>query len=129
MKYNKEEVEEALQDLKRMLPVGTKIYTRVMAVAKSGMSRTMKTYYVNRGGEIVALNWYICLVMGEPMQKDGSIRVHGCGMDMGFHLVYSLSRRLFPDGFAVKDQRHAESLGETVGSKQDGGYALKQVWL
>jgi hypothetical protein len=32
------------------------------------------------------------------------IRVGGCGMDMGFHLVYTLSRALFDDGYYVKHE-------------------------
>ena len=33
--------------------------------------------------------------------KDGSLIVGGCGMDMGFHTVYCLSRALFPKGFSM----------------------------
>ena len=32
------------------------------------------------------------------MARDGSgVRVSGAGMDMGFHLVYSLGRAVWPD--------------------------------
>jgi hypothetical protein len=30
--------------------------------------------------------------------------VQGCGMDMGFHVVYSLSQTLFNDGYALKQR-------------------------
>ena len=32
------------------------------------------------------------------------VGVGGCGMDMGFHLVYTLSRELFDDGYYVKHE-------------------------
>jgi hypothetical protein len=30
------------------------------------------------------------------------VKVHGCGMDMGFHAVYELSGALFGDGYSLK---------------------------
>src|SRR3990167_5500047 len=63
------------------------------------------------------------------------VRVGGCGMDMGFHLVYNLSRVLFPDGFDCigKDfPANDHSNGDRdykPHTHKDGGYALKQRWL
>jgi hypothetical protein len=56
----------------------------------------------------------------------------GAGMDMGFALVYNLSRSLYPNGF--------DCIGESCPSNDhvngynrshhaDGGYALQQSWL
>ena len=33
-----------------------------------------------------------------------SVFVGGCGMDMGFHLVYTLSSVLYDDGYAIKQE-------------------------
>ena len=128
MKYAQNEINEALEYLRANLPVGSTVYTSVRSVAKSGMSRTMKVYMV-KDGKIISLNWYVCRALGESMRKDGTIRVHVCGMDAGFHLVYTLSRILYPEGFVVEESRHAASLGAAVGAEQDGGYALRQAWL
>ena len=37
-------------------------------------------------------------------EKDGDmgVKVGGCGMDMGFHLIYNLSSVLYKDGYAIK---------------------------
>ena len=74
----------------------------------------------------------------------------GCGMDMGFALVYNLSSALYPNGFPctgstgyTKTYRKAKqprctsnhhSNGDSVYQKGKlheggGGYALNQTWL
>lgn len=57
-------------------------------------------------------------------------KVSGCGMDMGFALVYDLGRRLWPEGGSVKksQRRHQE---ERLGNKveTDGGYLLRHEWM
>ena len=60
--------------------------------------------------------------------KDGSVIVGGCGMDMGFNIVYSLSRRLWPKGFKLPKGKAGRN-GDTSGTDTDGGYALNQRWL
>ena len=113
MKYKNEEVEEAKKYLMDVLPVGATCYTQVTSVAKSGMSRKMKFFAVE-GGEIINVTWHVAIALGDSVQSDRTIRVIGCGMDMGFHMVYNLSRTLYRD---IK----------TNGG--DSGYALKQRWL
>lgn len=59
--------------------------------------------------------------VGERWDNDlGGVRVGGCGMDMGFALVYDLGRTLYPKG--VKK-------GYSGSPESDGGYALKHEWL
>jgi len=56
-------------------------------------------------------------------------------MDMGFHLVYSLSRALYPDGFACvgdycPSNDHSNGQPKDLRSHhRDGGYALRQEWI
>lgn len=61
-------------------------------------------------------------------RKHEAIGAGGCGMDMGFHLVYTLSRVLFPDGFIPsKAGRKYGRNGERANKRDtDGGYALIQ---
>uniref|UniRef100_A0AB74UFV0 Uncharacterized protein n=1 Tax=Caulobacter phage BL57 TaxID=3348355 RepID=A0AB74UFV0_9VIRU len=62
--------------------------------------------------------------MGDTWDSDRlGIKVGGCGMDMGFHLVYSLGRTLWPNG---TPKPHSTRNGEP---DRDGGYALKKEWL
>lgn len=112
MKYN-EEIEEDKKYLMDILPAGGTCYTQVTSVAKSGMSRKMKFFAVH-GEEIIDVTWKVATVLGDSVQHDGTIRVSGCGMDMGFHMVYNLSRTLY---------------GDVKCNESDSGCALKQRWL
>lgn len=102
-------------NLHEILKPGDTVYTNVLSVARSGMSRTIKCYMV-REGEMSDITYPVAQITGYSIAKNGGIRIGGCGMDMGFALVYELSRKLFPT-----DQ---ESFKE-----QTGGYALNQRWL
>jgi hypothetical protein len=88
------------------------VWTSLKHVSSSGMSRdiTLLTAYE---GKILDITWYASHAMqtGTLKERNGSrvIRVSGAGMDMGFHLVYSLSYALYktPDyGRAGYDLRH-----------------------
>ena len=73
------------------------IYTILRHVSDSGMSRDISLLYV-KGKEIYHLNYSVARALGDRLvSRNGSdaIRVNGCGMDMGFHLVYNLSSVLF----------------------------------
>ena len=56
-------------------------------------------------------------------------------MDMGFHLVYELSRALYPAGFVCSGDKcnsNDHSNGDRDHSPhqhQDGGYALRCRWI
>lgn len=130
MKYSKKQVAEATERLRELLPVGGVCYTNVKSVAKSGLSRKMELFVVENGS-IIDITWLVATVLGDSVQSDGTIRVHGCGMDMGFDVVYRLSRRLFPDGFKPRDAGKEYGRNGTSADEvdNDGGYALKQRWL
>lgn len=130
MKYSKEAIAESKGYLLSILKPGTEVYTSVKSVAKSGMSRTM-TLHIVQDGRICGITYSAAVVLGEVQQKDDSIRIHGCGMDMGFEVVYRLSRRLFPDGFKPRDAGKEYGRNGTSADDldKDGGYALKQRWL
>lgn len=115
---------EAILYLRKVLKPGNTVYTVLRRVSRSGMSRNIDLYYMAKN-EPVWISSSVGHAIGSPQSRknwDNSqgLTVSGCGMDMGYHLVYSLSRVLFPDGFkgAMSGQH-----------QQDGGYALKQRWL
>ena len=98
---------------------GDTVYTVLRSVAPSGMSRTM-SLKVAKNGRIQDLTYYASIVLDYPLvEVNGSraIRVGGGGMDMGFHVVYSLARVLFREKY--------EGQPEAV----DAGYSLDQAWL
>lgn len=95
---------------------GDTIYTVLRSVSSSGMSRTI-SLKVARDGKILDLTYYASILLGWPLvEVHGSraLRVGGCGMDMGFHTVYTLSSVLFRE---EGEKMHC-----------DAGYALNHAW-
>lgn len=73
------------------------VYTILRTRSSSGMSRTISLLVAN-GGDITDITYYAAQALGDKLiEANGhrAIRVQGGGMDMGFHLVYSLSSVLF----------------------------------
>ena len=109
-----------VQDAKKQLLAhyvseGSTVYTVLRSVSSSGMSRTL-SLKVAKDGKILDLTYYAGIVLDWPIvEVNGSraLRVGGCGMDMGFHTVYSLSRVLF----RVEGQ-----------TSPDAGYTLNHAW-
>jgi hypothetical protein len=102
------------------------LWTSLKSVSRSGMTRTIDVFYMKEN-QPIRINWEIDKITSFNMTKDGYIKVGGCGMDMGFHLVYSLSRCLFNDVNFAKYK-----LSGRNGNKYettDAGYILKQRWL
>lgn len=91
---------DAIEKLRAMLPKGTTVYTAVTHVSRSGMSRRIRLWAMvdNEPRSIT------CLV-GEAIGwtlKSGpwwELVVNGCGMDMCFHTVNTLSYALHGYGF------------------------------
>ncbi len=99
---------QAIEDLKLWLPFGAEIYTLVKSVSKTGMSRQISLYVVQEGS-IKEIDYFVARALDRPRGK--GVRITGCGMDMGFALVYELGRALYPDEGA------------------DSGYSLRHRWL
>jgi hypothetical protein len=104
------------QLLTHYLSEGDTVYTVLRSVSSSGMSRTI-SLKVAKDGKILDLTYYASILLDWPLvEVNGSraLRVGGCGMDMGFHTVYTLSRVLFRE---EGEQLHC-----------DAGYALNHAW-
>lgn len=107
---------EYMKDLRKLLRPGKQVFTKVTHVSRSGMSRSIECYVISRN-EFINISGRVARVIGERLdEKNGGIRVTGCGMDMGFHVVCLLGRYMWPKGTK-------KPLNE------DGGYALKQRWI
>ena len=88
------------------------LYTNLKSVSSSGMSRDMKVLAVVEG-EIVDITYYVGkLDIGTIKERNGQrvIRVGGCGMDMGFHVVYTVSAILY-------------------GYEDRGAYTIRHEWI
>lgn len=125
----------AIKDLleEEQVKVGDVIYTSLVSVSRSGMSRRIRLFHM-RNNIPVDITLEAGRVLGLTEKGEG-IRVDGCGMDMGFFLVYSLSSRLWPNGHECIGEEcpsNAHSNGDrdyTPHHHRDGGYALKHIWL
>ncbi len=125
--------ESACAELRNLFPPGSTVHTILRHVSRSGMSRAISV--VGAGSNDVT--WLVARAMGEKIDPNhGGIKVGGCGMDMGFALVYSLSRTLYPgDSFQCCGEgcpSNDHSNGDRDYSPHvhsDGGYALRQRWL
>lgn len=103
-KQLKEIVTQGSKDyLVKKLKAGITVYTNVLNVSSSGMSRKMRVYFVDGSGNIEDITFDVAQVLGYTL-RDYSMTVRGCGMDMGFSVVYNLSECLFDDGYALKQR-------------------------
>lgn len=142
-KAKKAEMEEARERLRGWLKPGDTVRTISRHTSRSGMSRSISPII---DGE----DWsgMVARAIGAKFdERNGGVIMGGCGMDMGFALVYSLSRSLWPQGFDCIDPEpggysrvcpsndHSNHYldkrngRETPAHHSDGGYALNQWWL
>ena len=121
--------EEAIAYLSKILEPGTKVYTILRHRSASGMSRVISVF-VCVNGDAKNIDWYVANALDYKRddKHDGGIKMGGCGMDMGFALVYNLGRKLYPEGFKLAKGQYGRN-GDKSGFDKDGGYALKQEWL
>jgi hypothetical protein len=99
-KYTKAEREEALTSFHKLLKPGSTVHTLVDHVAPSGMTRWIRCFVV-KGDNVRDISWMVAAAAGYNLdtRNHSGLEVGGCGMDMGFSVVYNLSRTMFPDGF------------------------------
>jgi len=139
---DKEDNEKAKNKLRKLIKTGRTIYTVVRHVTSNGMHRHMDVLIAEKN-KIININYYIeqlgLYKRGAYGQKNNnSLRVSGAGMDMGFAIVYSLSRELYNNGFRCtgitcgsNDHRNEQDpkkdrmyyMKNKIQHK-DGGYAL-----
>lgn len=135
------EQEEAAANLRELLPPGSTVQTILRHVSRSGMTRAISPV-VN--GEDVT--WLVCRAFPRYFKRNArhdGITMEGCGMDMGFALVYELSHALYPDGFDCIGAGDPDTWGSrcpasdhsngdrdyTPHRHESGGYALRHRWL
>lgn len=147
------------------LKPGDTIYTVLRHRSSSGMFRVIDLFVIRpdlwSGKQSIRSIGYLvadALGMSHDREREG-IKVSGCGMDMGFNLVYNLSSALFPEGFGEigyklnanseidrstakrpANKRVLRAMlkvgykfhgrnGDLSGWDDNGGYALKHEWI
>lgn len=116
---------ESRKMLERFIKPGQTVYTVLRHASRSGMMRHISLVVptgvsdgVRSDMDMQDVSGWAAHLMG--MKRDdssGGIKVGGCGMDMGFHLVYNLAWAMYGKGGTV------QSIGRDV------GYDLKQRWI
>jgi len=111
-----QEKENAIVSLHKYLKPDDTVYTVLRHCSSSGMSRRIDCVipFINEyNGKIDVMditNWVALATGMKQSNKDGAIIMGGCGMDMGFALVYALSSVMYE-------------------GKDRAGYILNRAWL
>lgn len=143
----------ALDYLHAELTPGRTVYTKITHVSRSGMSRSIECYLAEGRDNLTDITWIVARATNKRIDNNhGGIIMQGCGMDMGFALVYNLGRTLYPSGVPCTGSRgYDPTTYETTHDAprcksnehvndatvpysrdtihRDGGYALNQVWM
>ena len=130
-KSGKEEARsEAKAKLRKLVKQGGIVYTALEHRSTSGMTRHISCYVVSCR-EIENITYYVANLLGYRRAKNtGGLVVTGCGMDMGFHVVYNLGRTLFPKGGPLEKTSPSRRYQEMEnGRETDGGYLIEHKWL
>ena len=101
----------AVHSLREMVKKDDIIHCVLRHVSSSGMTRRI-SFFVIKDNKPLCLDYLISeLGTYKRSNKDG-LTVGGCGMDMGFAVVYNTAAQIFADE-----------------SKGDAGYSLTHRWL
>jgi hypothetical protein len=135
-KQSEIEKQEAIAYLKELLHPGDTVYTSLAHVSRSGMYRVINLY-VMKDNQPVKIDWWVAKLQQGYDERWEGCKAGGCGMDMGFALVYNLSYVLFNNYDCIGDYPSCPS-PDHVNHYPEGcrefkhhtdGYALKQRWM
>ena len=153
LRYTKDDTRKAIDYLRDKLTPGRTVYTKITHVSRSGMSRSIECYLAQGRDNLTDITWEVARATNARLDpRHGGIVMGGCGMDMGYALVYNLGRTLYPNGVpctrsrgydpdtyaTLHDSPRCKSNDHvndaTVPYSRDvihrnGGYALNQVWM
>jgi len=104
------------------------IYVFCRHVSNSGMFRLISCYVIRDNKPIYLDHLIEELGLYKMDKKRDGLRVSGCGMNMGFAVVYNFSKALFPNGFRYRKNEHHRN-GPSATVDGNGGHALKHQWL
>lgn len=145
---------EAIAKLREILKPGDTVYCILRHVSRSGMMRRLDVYKPDTDADGKPWQRYLTALVADALgyklrRDENGIRVSGCGMDMGWHVVFNLSATLYPDGFGCTGKRcpsndhsngdrdytpHEFTPRNDEGKNhahwhESGDYALRMEWL
>lgn len=96
------EADEMLARLRVLFPQGSTVTTVVRHVSQSGMQRAISVLHAGTDG-IDDVSWMISRAgLFKNHTRQPGLKVDGAGMDMAYHVVYTLAGRLYGDGYALQ---------------------------
>jgi hypothetical protein len=102
---------DAIELLRKTFPAGSVVNTVIRHVSASGMTRAISVLAIEEDGRLWNVSGLVARALDWKLHPQyPGVKVTGAGMDMAFHLVYSLSAVLY--GYDEVDGR-------------SGAYALK----
>ena len=100
MRQAEKEKQEALERVREHVKPGDRLHTILRHCSRSGMMRAIQVVKLGHEGIEAHLGWNVAKALGWSYNETHEgVKVQGCGMDMGFHLVYELSHALWPNGY------------------------------
>ena len=91
-------IEQIKNNLIKLLENNNQVYCIIRHVSESGMSREISLHVIDDEKRLCDISYSASQIIGWNQGKSGGIKVSGCGMDMAFHTVYTLSSILY-DGY------------------------------
>lgn len=94
----------ALGRLRIVFPEGSTVTTIVRHVSDSGMQRAIQIVGVDAEDGAIEDYTYLLIRAGlwKRHRNQPGVTVNGAGMDMGYHVVHTLARHLYGDGYALQ---------------------------
>lgn len=90
---------EAIAQLRETFPRGTEVHIILRHVSRSGMERAISVI----GPDLMDVSYLVARATGRRIHpRHDGVKCGGCGMDMGFDLVYSLAMAMYNDGYALR---------------------------
>lgn len=119
IKTKQAERNDAIKETREILERSTKdydgrpiVYTVLRHCSASGMTRYLDLFTIVEGAPR-RITWKAAQILGWTYDKKrDALKVGGCGMDFGFHSVYTLARYVYRDA-----------------NMKDAGYAIRHEWL
>lgn len=134
MNKKQKEKLEAIETLKNMIPLGSKVYTALNHVSRSGMTREISVHII-QDNKPINITWKVGKTLGLKEGKTRGLRMGGYGTDMGFEIVYNLGYVLYKDNFICVGE-NCPSNDHSNGDRDyiphphnDSGYAFRHEWL
>lgn len=136
-RLTKSETEHLTKECRELLERHERIYGIVRRVARSGMSRVIDFYVLEPVGDIsnvlpVRISNLLAAVYNRETDGSsrswtgdvGGVKIGGCGMDMGWHVVYSVRQAL---GLGETGPQYVDGKTREGALNHESGYPVSYI--